>query len=321
MTNPWDSLLNQPTSKHNNNGVIPLSDYRIITVTGPDAFTFLQGQCTCDFTPITQSQWVRGAHCNPKGRMLSSFVAAQIAPQTIGLRVHHSIATQAHSALSKYLVFSKAQCALSQHIAVGLEQKALNKLGLSLAPGKAEHSDAGLLLSSEHTAELWLEGSAFNEVFNPFITQAAPKPFGHSALWQQLMITQGIADVTEHTSEQFLPQAFNYDAIGAVSFKKGCYTGQEIIARLHYKGQSKQRLHQLQSHGQAEVGQPVVNDAQKVVGHVIHCTGKHVLACTTAFTGNEPLYLGCDGNANALPCDTENQPLTPVALPYTLPQN
>lgn len=319
MTNPWTLLLNQAPASHHQ-GLIPLSDYRIVTVSGPDAFTFLQGQCTCDFNALAQGQWVRGAHCNPKGRMISSFVAAQIAPEVIGLRVHHSIAQQAHSALSKYLVFSKAKCVLSHYLAIGFEQKSAQALGLAFKPNTATATSLGLLLAYDNTGELWIDEQGAASLLSTTYTQLASGPLEDPMLWQQLMVEQGIAEVTAQTTEQYLPQAFNYDAIGAVSFKKGCYTGQEIIARLHYKGQSKQRLHKLLSPVPAELGQPIVNSANKVVGQVINAVEDQVLACTSAYHGDEPLFLADNNSeANTRPSSTHTQPLSPMALPYTLP--
>lgn len=333
MTHPWAPFLNLNTplmantahsdaSKELNNlGLIPLSDYRIITLTGPDALAFLQGQCTCDFTLLAQGQWLRGAHCNPKGRMISSFTAAQIAPEIIGLRVHHSIARQAVDALKKYLVFSKAKCALSERLAVGLTHATALALDLTAPPSPSTPPASpvvrttahGLLLANANNSitELWLEPEQLHVLVDRLTQQGIAQPLLAPALWQHIMIAQGIAEVTEHTTQRFLPQAFNYDTIGAVSFKKGCYTGQEIIARMHYKGQSKQRLHRLQSHDiTLSLGQSLFNAAGKAVGEVINLSGNQVLACTSAYSGDEPLHVQ----------NADDTPLTALALPYSLVQ-
>ncbi|WP_394203239.1 CAF17-like 4Fe-4S cluster assembly/insertion protein YgfZ [Marinagarivorans algicola] len=349
MTHPWAPFLplntslmantaHNDTSKEGGNlGLIPLSDYRIITLTGPDALAFLQGQCTCDFGVFAQEQWLRGAHCNPKGRMISSFTAAQLAPEVIGLRVHHSIATQTIEAFKKYLVFSKAQCELSEYLAVGLTQASVAALAVVLRPEPSltpeqpltpeparapeppinlaqlvtRTSTYGLLLTGHHMAELWLTPEQLRALIDHLIQQNIAQPLLAPALWQHMMIEQGIAEVTELTTQRFLPQAFNYDAIGAVSFKKGCYTGQEIIARMHYKGQSKQRLHLLRSHdANLSLGQPLLNTAGKAVGEVINASGHLILACSSAYLGDEPLHVKSANNA----------PLSAVALPYSLVQ-
>ena len=360
MTNPWAPFLTQHTASHtssiapnqptpnNANTLIPLSDYRIITLSGPDALKFLQGQCTCDFNQLAHNQWLRGAHCSPKGRMISSFTAARLAADVIGLRVHESIATLAIKALKKYLVFSKAQCELSELMAVGIDSITATKLNLPLQAKKASQSPFGLLLASPTYAEIWLTPQQLEllvTTLNPS-NNSFPNPPSNShfftapSVWQHIMISQGIAEVTLRTSEQFLPQAFNYDAIEAVSFKKGCYTGQEIIARVHYKGQSKQRVHILQIHQQATkghqqaakihkqaaIGQSIINDQNTVVGEVINACGNLVLACSSGYLGDKTLYLaqnsGLDESSNPLkssnPLPISTTPLMAQELPYTL---
>lgn len=350
MTNPWAPFLQQYAAPYNgNNGsqsthhtelnepefdsantLIPLSDYRIITISGPDALTFVQGQCTCDFTQLANDQWLRGAHCNPKGRMISSFTAAQVAPNVIGLRVHYSIATIAADALKKYLVFSKATCEISELMAVGFSSAMATTLNLSLTPQHTSHTPFGLMLASCHFAELWLTKDQLQALINTVKTALAvhgqalthrPEStvpiFNTPAAWQQIMIENAIAEVTLRTSEQFLPQAFNYDAIGAVSFKKGCYTGQEIIARLHYKGQSKQRLHLAQSPHPAVIGQAIVNKDNKVIGEVINTCGSQILACSSGFLGDSEMYLASHSTEDH-PIEPSKNQLTHKDLPYSL---
>ena len=349
MTNPWAPFLQQYAAPYNgNNGsqsthhtelnepefdsantLIPLSDYRIITISGPDALTFVQGQCTCDFTQLANDQWLRGAHCNPKGRMISSFTAAQLAPDVIGLRVHHSIVEIAANALKKYLVFSKATCEISELMAVGFHRTMATTLNLTLSAQHISHTPFGLMLASCHFAELWLAKDQLETLINTVkttltthkqaITHPAIAIFSTPAAWQQIMIENAIAEVTLRTSEQFLPQAFNYDAIAAVSFKKGCYTGQEIIARLHYKGQSKQRLHLAQSPHPAVIGQAIADKDNKVIGEVINTFGSQILACSSGFLGDNEMYL-----ASHSPEDNASEPsktrLIHQGLPYTLTQ-
>ncbi|WP_018015160.1 YgfZ/GcvT domain-containing protein [Teredinibacter turnerae] len=221
--------------------LIHLSDYRLIIITGPDGEKFLQGQTTCDFRRFEKHQWLRGAHCNAKGRMHSTFVAAKIGDQQIGLRVHASIAESALKALQKYIVFSKAEATLHTALLVGLlGDSAQAPLPFSLPD--VGHCDASagfpVLRLEAAAAELWL----LNDT-HAGIPDQLPGVWAHPECWQQYFLDKGIADVTAESVEELLPQELNYQLVDAVSFDKGCYTGQEIVARMHYRGKLKKHLY------------------------------------------------------------------------------
>lgn len=100
--------------------IAPLTTYQQLLVTGQDATTFLQGQCTCDFRRLDSNQWLLGAHCNPKGRMISSFKAARQPENRVALVTPADNAEIAESALNKYIVFSKAEIIRQPLKALGL---------------------------------------------------------------------------------------------------------------------------------------------------------------------------------------------------------
>ncbi|WP_339075125.1 folate-binding protein [Teredinibacter turnerae] len=221
--------------------LIHLSDYRLIVITGPDGEKFLQGQTTCDFRRFEKHQWLRGAHCNAKGRMHSTFVAAKIGDQQIGLRVHASIAESALKALQKYIVFSKAEARVHTALLVGvLGDAAETTLPFSLPDVGHCDTSAGfpVLRLEAAAAELWL----LNDT-HAGIPDQLPGVWAHPECWQQYLLDKGIADVTAESVEELLPQELNYQLVDAVSFDKGCYTGQEIVARMHYRGKLKKHLY------------------------------------------------------------------------------
>ncbi len=224
--------------------LIPLVDHALITVSGQDAEAFLQGQCTCDFKVLALGQIVLGAHCTPKGRMNCSFQAAYLNEgQTIGLRVHHSIAELALAALKKYAVFSKVTLEIStQHVLFAVfDTNATSPPEPS--PGSfTHHTQSTCLRHDEALTEYWVKREDLAQHLTQF-TQFTSLPIqADDNLWQLMNIRRGIAEVQAPLQERLLPQEMNYQLTGGVSFKKGCYTGQEIVARLHYRGNLKKHM-------------------------------------------------------------------------------
>ncbi|WP_019605448.1 YgfZ/GcvT domain-containing protein [Teredinibacter turnerae] len=253
--------------------LVNLSDYRLIVITGPDGEKFLQGQTTCDFRRLEQHEWLRGAHCNAKGRMHSTFVAAKIDDQQIGLRVHASIAESALKALQKYIVFSKAEARVHTALLVGvLGDAAEATLPFSLPDvGHCDTSAGFPVLKLEPNAtEIWLLDNA-----QAGIPDQLPGVWAQPACWQQYFLERGIAEVTAESVEELLPQELNYQLIDAVSFDKGCYTGQEIVARMHYRAKLKKHLYlaeaDLSADSRLEFGVDVVGEKGNV-GKVINAT-------------------------------------------------
>ncbi len=326
MSHHWNALLNnaQFASGTLAQGVIALGEHVIITATGAQAVAFLQGQCTCDFKRLANNEWLLGAHCNAKGRMQSSFIAVQLAPDCVALRIHHSIAEQALILLQKYAALSRVKCEISTFIAAALVNLDENTKHFLAMPALDEHQCA-LKLENEQP-RIWLQHSAqLTEVWfksdDPIWTQLKQQPLWRANEWQRLMIEQGVAEVQQATIDLHIPQEFNYDLIDGISFKKGCYTGQEIIARVHYKGQSKKRLHRLSIKAldarAPMIGDAVINADGKVLGNVTAVAaiadGYELLACSSGFSitaeTGERLYL--EGQME--------RPLQPLPLPYAIP--
>lgn len=321
MTDLWSPLLERPETATPDSQPHwqALTEHRIITLTGPDAITFLQGQCTCDFEQLRQDKWTLGAHCNAKGQMLSSFVGALLESDKVGLRVHHSITQSAMEALNTYAIFSKANLEISSYLAAAINLEDAPALPLPTPePLHFAQKDSRALLYTQYGKDKWLElwAPADDSLWQDVkITKGSR--------WQESHIKAGVAEVQTATQAQHLPQAFNFDCLDGVNFKKGCYTGQEIIARVHYKGKSKQRLHLVSLEVAAEklatpaVGHKIVNSSGKMMGSVIGTAnhdGKMTLqVCTSAFTAEKTsdidLYL-----AN---CPTYR--LQALTLPYAIP--
>lgn len=257
-----------------------MAEHRLLQVTGRDAQKFLQGQLSCDLRRLEQQDVLFGAHCNPKGRMISSATIAQTGETSIGLRVRANIAEPALAALHKYIVFSKAAITPATRVTIALlgdltllddDRAAAHSLGDLPAPGKfMARDDLTLVHHASGLLEVWAEPVRAQELWqqlSPLTAAASPNALNRH--W----VEQGIAEVQAATAETFIPQMLNYHLIDGVSFKKGCYTGQEIVARMQYRGQLKKHTYRISgevSEG-PQVGEDLVcaSNPEKVAATVV----------------------------------------------------
>lgn len=205
-------------------------DYLIAKLEGPDAANFLQGQCTNDVNALATGQMQKSAYCNHKGRVISSFSLSRESEELFFLRLHRSIAQETIEKLNKPLTFSKAELSVTTLQAFALVGDIdLNNLNSALTTSTFQ-------LNERHR-EIYIEADDAKTLEDMVMVHT------HSAEnWIQYLITCGEYELTHESSEKFLPQELNFDCLDIVNFKKGCYTGQEVIARLHYRGQAKKRL-------------------------------------------------------------------------------
>ena len=249
----------------------------LILIEGPEAAKFLQGQVTCDVRELESQQWRQGAQCSVKGRVLSSFCALQLNSETIALRVNASNVDATIASLGKYIVFSKAKLANASqaYCLFGIYTEQLPHLanfsGHQLAPGHwANSGDSYLLRLDQHRYEYWVpiaqQEASLNELRTHY--EAA-----NENAWTLQQIRAGIADITSATREQFTPQELNYPLINAVNFRKGCYTGQEIVARLHYRGKQKRHAYRylLNTTQLPEPGTALLSTNGENAGHILNC--------------------------------------------------
>lgn len=221
----------------------------VLAVHGQDAAKFLQGQLTCNLHYLNAETSSLGARCTPKGRMVSSFRILPLA-DGFALAMARELVEVQLADLKKYAVFFKAQLAdeSAAWVRFGLSDGdgALLALGLDL-PQEAERvARAGELLAvrlGDGRAELWAPASAAANLQQRLAAQLREAPLND---WLLAQVRAGVGQVFGATRELFIPQMLNLQALGGVSFKKGCYTGQEIVARMQYLGRLKRRLYRLQ---------------------------------------------------------------------------
>ncbi len=234
------------------NVICDLSHKGLMQVYGEDARSFLQNQLTNDIQRVDERHSVLAAHCNPKGRVLALFRVFQRG-ETFYLSTSRDVLEDSLQRLQKYVLMSK----------VTLEDgnDALVRMGLSGPQAEDELRAAGLLQPAvddgvEQTGgytvirlpglfprfEIYGELEPMQRLWDKLNVRCAP--VGAPA-WRLLEILAGIPLVVQATSGQFVPQMINLDLINGVSFTKGCYPGQEIVARTRYLGKLKRRMYRL----------------------------------------------------------------------------
>lgn len=226
-----------------------LSHEGVLAVRGADASKFLQGQLTCNLNYLSDSRASLGARCTQKGRMQSSFRIV-LEGDGVLLAMASELLEPQLADLKKYAVFSKSKLTdeSAAWVRFGLEHgdAALKSLGLVL-PAETDsvvrHDGLIAIRVSPQRAELWVAADQAASIEAKLSAQLAA---GDLNQWLLGQVRAGIGQVMPGTRELFIPQMLNLQAVGGVSFKKGCYTGQEIVARMQYLGKLKRRLYRLQ---------------------------------------------------------------------------
>ncbi len=238
----------------------PLPGESLLHIRGPDALAFLQGQATCDTRSLDASSALPGACCTPQGRVICDFLLVQLEADHLALRMRRDILDVAAATLGRYIVFSRAELDAAQDTWQAVACWGSEAAGqVAELCGVRPHrryevvSGPGLL-----AVQVDDEGAQFECYLDRSRHGELPAPLAHGlvqegeARWRALQIANGIGRVERPTVESFVPQMLNYDLTGHISFSKGCYTGQEVVARLHYRGRSKRRLYLVRFEGPAD---------------------------------------------------------------------
>ena len=226
--------------------VCDLTPLAAMRVAGPDAAAFLQGQFTSDVAALAADTAQYSAWCSPKGRMLANFLLLRTEATTFELLLPASMIDAVRKRLTMFVLRSKLTIedtsGESVRIGVGGPTATTVLRTASIdAPARFQcHTlGGGLIVAVPGGRYMALMQPAFAEQFWDRVASAA-RPAGFP-VWQWLAIRAGIPIVTAATSDRLVPQMANWDALDGVSFRKGCYTGQEIVARTQYLGRLKER--------------------------------------------------------------------------------
>ena len=236
-----------------------LNGWGLLRFSGEHAESFLQAQLSCDVTVTAGGKSTYGSYCTPQGRVLATFLLWRAGADYF-MQLPLPLCAPLHKRLSMYILRSKVKAAdaSSEYALAGVSggeavQIVSNVLG-GVPPSAHD------VMQFETATVMRLAPDRF-EIVTPVahkavvlagLSAASVEADGYG--WARLDMNAGIPWVTPATQEAFVPQMLNLDLIGAVSFSKGCYPGQEIVARAHYRGQVKQRMYRARIAGDVHEG-------------------------------------------------------------------
>lgn len=331
MSKPWLSLPSAvPTDAHTDlanslnsahgSVLIPLPALAVLKLSGPESVKFLQGQTSCDFREVEKGRVLPGAICSLKGRVLFSFMALAV-EENILLVLPADQIEDALSHLKKYAVFSKttlsnasADIALAGIVGTDAEAQIKKLMGDAPAQGQLISSPDGTWAARTGSENRYLLGL-------PAATLAAEWPtlqqsffLAHENQWWAADIRDGLATIFARSRDLFQPQELNYPALEGVSYNKGCYTGQEVVARLYFRGKLKQRLYRFEA---STADLPTIGSRLMAEGKPV---GEIVIAAKSSADKIELLAIAKNQavHAEQITLEDGNTVLKTLALPYEL---
>lgn len=275
--------------------VFSLPGWQILEATGADAATFLQAQTMNDLRPLAAGRWQWNGWLNPKGRLIALFMLAMIGPQHFWLVAPDFQAEALAERLRRFVFRSKVKL---------LTRTDLGAVGCFAAPAQAG-GDAFVFTreSDGEWAEFDLggEGGARRLVFcrrasatmpasEITAAEGATASDGEAQNWLAFDIAHGLPRLSMAQSEQWTPQMLSLERLHAFSLKKGCYPGQEIVARTHFLGKAKRELVRVQGTTLTE-GADIVVDGH-VLGSIVSSAGDEALAVLTAERPDQGWHCG-----------------------------
>ncbi|HEY4084267.1 MAG TPA: folate-binding protein [Burkholderiaceae bacterium] len=285
-------------------GAVRLTDWGVIRAEGEDAAKFLHSQLTQDFALLGLNEARFAGFCSAKGRLLATMIGWKQSETTILLALPLELLPPIQKRLSMFVL--RAKCKLSD---------ASGEIGLWGAVGAADESARWSLQRHGDAVQIRLPDAGEGSRWLVASATAPELPVIPAEDWQWGTLASGLPMVVAATTEQFVPQMLNLELLGGVNFQKGCYPGQEVVARSQYRGTLKRRTYLYELDGTAQAGQEIFHseDPGQPAGLVANSahrgTQSLVLAETKiAALASGSLHLGApDGPV-----------LTPRTLPYLI---
>ena len=249
-------------------GAVALSHWGVIRALGPDAAHFLQSQLTNDVASMTTSQLRLAGFCSAKGRLQASFLVWRAGPDELLLACSASVLAATLKRLSMFVM--RAKCKLSDASAelplTGIAGPGAVHLVAGCEPWAKHDTTAGAVLRLPDV------GGATRCIRAGSPADATGLPALALDAWRLLELRSGIPLIEAATVDQFVPQMLNFELVGGVDFQKGCYPGQEIVARSHYRGTIKRRMFLFTCDALPTPGQEVFHstDAHQPAGMVVN---------------------------------------------------
>jgi len=303
--------------------ICDLSQFGLIKVTGEDAQGFMQNLFSSDVREVSAQHAQISSFNTAKGRMLATFLIWKTGDDYF-LHLPRSLHGMIQKKLSMYVLRSKVAISDASNELVclglaGIEAEALVDECFASVP-----QDAMAAVHDKHGSVIRLGNDRFQIVTSPEQAPAlwkclndGARPAG-SVCWDWRNIRAGVPVILPATQEQFVPQMANLELIGGVSFKKGCYPGQEIVARMQYLGKLKRRMYLAHVEGPAQAGDELYSEEMsgQSCGMVVNAAaapdGGYDLLAVVQISSHDahPVHLG----------SLDGEVLQFEALPYSLPE-
>ena len=301
-------------------GALPLPELNVILAKGPDSAAFLHGQLSQDVTHQPPDQARLAAYCSAKGRMLASTLNVRPDDETVWMVTDASVSEALLKRLSMFVLRAKTRLSNA-----GDDVRVWGLAGASLLEplGAAETEPEGRVrawaggqlvrLPAVQGVPRWLWLGSVAASANLAALPALPP-----SVWSWLEVMSGVPRITQATADQFVPQMINFELLGGVNFQKGCYPGQEVVARSQYRGTVKRRAALFRAEGEVTMqpGQEVFAE-----GDPGQPAGLVVLASPapdgSAWVALVEIKLQAREQATRLG-SAEGPLLTPLEMPYSL---
>lgn len=324
---PFTDPQNEARQALDNNIMADCSDLGVLRFTGEDARDFLHNQLSNDVNALQDGQSRLAAYCNPKGRTLA-VVRLFLDGDAIMMLLPRDILEAVAKRLRMFVLMSKVtiEDVSDEFVIMGLAGEAAAEK-LSNVVGKLPTEDSGVSHTAgvtivklpQHQSRFLLIATAESAIELWQQLKGIATAVGHAA-WQLLDIHTGQPQVHAQTSEAFVPQMLNMHAIDGISFKKGCYPGQEIVARMYYLGKLKRRMYF--AHTQADVC-PVAADPLFAADSDSGQGAGQVVTASPAAEGGYDLLLVCPVSivdSGPIRLGSANGPEVEIRqLPYDVP--
>jgi tRNA-modifying protein YgfZ len=306
-------MPDQSLSSPRFDGAVRLSDWGVIRARGADAATFLHGQLTQDVTHLDGAHARLAGYCSPKGRLVATFVMWRSAEDEILLACSADLLAAALKRLSMFVL--RANCKLDDasadwplHGLAGASADALVGPAVPAEPWSSSRHGAARVIrlpgADGMSRYLWAGPQ------EPLLADISEEA------WRWLEVRSGVARIVAATTEQFVPQMLNLELLGGVNFQKGCYPGQEVVARSQYRGTLKRRTYLMDSSGPLSSAMEVFHsaDSGQPAGMVVLAAslagGRHAALVELKMAALDGGELRAGSAVGAV--------LSPAALPYSL---
>lgn len=282
------------------NGIAPLSHLGVIRVEGDDAAKFLHGQLTQDFALLGMDQARLAAFLSAKGRMQASFIGFKRSATEVLLVCSRDLLPPTLKRLSMFVLRAKAKLTDATH------DFALYGLAGEAVPGGSQPAWTKTDLGAASIVHLYPADDQPRALWVAPASEPAPAgPALDAALWQWSEVKSGVATLTTPVVEAFVPQMLNYESVGGVNFKKGCYPGQEVVARSQFRGTLKRRAYLAHAAAEVAVGAEVFNttDLEQPCGTVVQVAAAPgggfdtIVSLQISATQEGSLQVGADNGA------------------------